>query len=166
MIKILTNKIKNTRNFSNIHKYQKSTTSPWLLLNERESVFQFTSPTLKKENFFSFYKNPSCYAGFDPTANSLHLGNLLQIIILIRLSLINISPIFVIGGATGLIGDPSGKKTDRIMLSKETLNENIQKITENLNSVVNNIYNYLILNKNQLCLNETQILKNDVRNFF
>ena len=51
----------------------------------------------------------SAYCGYDPTAESLHLGNLLSILSLIRLQLIGYKPIFLIGGATGYIGDPSGK---------------------------------------------------------
>jgi tyrosyl-tRNA synthetase len=49
------------------------------------------------------------YCGYDPTNDSLHLGNLISIIMLARMSLHKINPIFLIGGATGFIGDPSGK---------------------------------------------------------
>ena len=49
------------------------------------------------------------YTGFDPTSESLHLGNFLPIVNLMRLGTLGISPIFLIGGATGSIGDPSGK---------------------------------------------------------
>jgi len=61
----------------------------------------------------------SAYAGFDPTADSLHMGNLISILTMVRLSILGIRPILLIGGATGLIGDPSGKTTERNMLSKE-----------------------------------------------
>lgn len=53
------------------------------------------------------------YCGFDPTASYLHLGNYLQIITLIRAAMFKYKPVFLIGGATGFIGDPSGKMNQR-----------------------------------------------------
>jgi tyrosyl-tRNA synthetase len=49
------------------------------------------------------------YCGYDPTSSSLHLGNLVSILMLARLHFHGLKPIFLVGGATGLIGDPSGK---------------------------------------------------------
>ncbi len=57
----------------------------------------------------------TCYCGFDPTASSLHIGNLMQIITLRRLQRAGHHPIALVGGATGLIGDPSGKVADRML---------------------------------------------------
>ena len=54
-------------------------------------------------------KGKSVYCGYDPTASSLHLGNLISILMLARLNVYGLKPILLIGGATGLIGDPSGK---------------------------------------------------------
>ena len=65
------------------------------------------------------------YIGFDPTAASLHLGHLFQILLLRRLQLAGHRPIAVVGGGTGLIGDPSGKSDERTMLSPERLAENV-----------------------------------------
>lgn len=56
------------------------------------------------------YDTPSVYCGYDPTSDSLHLGNLLSIIALGRLSTLRLRPVFLVGGATAQIGDPSGKK--------------------------------------------------------
>ncbi|MBA2329015.1 MAG: tyrosine--tRNA ligase [Flavisolibacter sp.] len=68
------------------------------------------------------------YVGFDPTADSLHIGSLVPIILLVHMQKAGHKPIALIGGATGMIGDPSGKSEERNLLSEETLNENINGI--------------------------------------
>src|ERR1043165_565449 len=68
------------------------------------------------------------YAGFDPTADSLHVGNLVPLLGLRRFQLQGHSPIAVAGGATGSIGDPSGKTQERQLLTKEVLASNIAKV--------------------------------------
>jgi tyrosyl-tRNA synthetase len=68
------------------------------------------------------------YAGFDPTADSLHLGHLIGLLILRRFQLAGHRPIAVAGGATGMIGDPSGKSSERNLLSPEALEANIAGI--------------------------------------
>src|SRR5262245_49985310 len=65
------------------------------------------------------------YAGFDPTADSLHVGNLVPLLGLRRFQLQGYHPIAVAGGATGSIGDPSGKTQERQLLTKETLAANL-----------------------------------------
>ncbi|MFT4522849.1 MAG: tyrosyl-tRNA synthetase [Bacteroidia bacterium] len=64
------------------------------------------------------------YVGFDPTADSLHIGNLVPIILLMHLQRSGHRPIALIGGATGMVGDPSGKRAERTLLDLETLNHN------------------------------------------
>jgi tyrosyl-tRNA synthetase len=68
------------------------------------------------------------YAGFDPTADSLHLGHLIGLLILRRFQMAGHRPITVAGGATGMIGDPSGKSSERNLLSPEILEANIAGI--------------------------------------
>ncbi len=68
------------------------------------------------------------YVGFDPTADSLHLGHLIGLLILRRFQLAGHRPIAVAGGATGMIGDPSGKSAERNLLSAEVLEANIAGI--------------------------------------
>ena len=66
------------------------------------------------------------YVGFDPTASSLHVGSLLPIMALARLQRAGHSPIALVGGGTGLIGDPSGKSQERKLLSVEEIDANVQ----------------------------------------
>ena len=68
------------------------------------------------------------YCGFDPTADSLHVGNLVPLIALRRFQLLGHHPIAVAGGATGSIGDPSGKTQERQLLTKEILDHNIASV--------------------------------------
>jgi tyrosyl-tRNA synthetase len=68
------------------------------------------------------------YCGFDPTADSLHVGNLVPLLALRRFQLLGHNPIAVAGGATGSIGDPSGKTQERQLLTKEILDRNITSV--------------------------------------
>lgn len=72
------------------------------------------------------------YCGFDPTADSLHVGNLVPLLALRRFQLAGHHPIALAGGATGCIGDPSGKTQERQLLSRETIAHNIACIKEQL----------------------------------
>ena len=74
----------------------------------------------------------SAYAGFDPTAPSLHLGSLMPILGLMRLQRAGHRPIALVGGATGMIGDPSGKSEERRLLSAEDIAENCAGIRSQL----------------------------------
>ena len=68
------------------------------------------------------------YCGFDPTAPGLHIGNLVQLLTLRRLQLAGHRPIGLVGGATGLIGDPSGKSSERVLNSRDTVAEWVERI--------------------------------------
>lgn len=70
----------------------------------------------------------TAYIGFDPTSDSLHIGSLVPIILLVRFYNAGHRPIALIGGATGMIGDPSGKSDERNLLDEATLNRNVQGI--------------------------------------
>ena len=72
------------------------------------------------------------YAGFDPTADSLHVGSLVPLLGLRRFQLLGHHPIALAGGATGFIGDPSGKTQERQLLSREALDANIAGVKEQL----------------------------------
>ncbi len=72
------------------------------------------------------------YCGFDPTATSLTIGNFVPIMLLMRFQRCGHKPIALVGGATGLIGDPSGKSAERTLLSVDKLNENVAAIKKQL----------------------------------
>jgi tyrosyl-tRNA synthetase len=76
------------------------------------------------------------YCGFDPSANSLQAGNLVSILVLKRLQMKGHKIIALVGGATGLIGDPSGKSAERNMLTVEQVAENVKGIRSNLETVL------------------------------
>jgi tyrosyl-tRNA synthetase len=78
----------------------------------------------------------TAYVGFDPTCDSLHVGNLLGIITLRRLQLAGHRPILLAGGGTGMIGDPGGKSDERALLSKEQLAANLEAIRDQLASLL------------------------------
>src|SRR5688572_14761520 len=66
------------------------------------------------------------YIGFDPTADSLGVGNMVQVMTLLHFQHCGHKPIALIGGATGMVGDPSGKSQERNLLDEEALNHNLQ----------------------------------------
>ena len=70
------------------------------------------------------------YIGFDPTSDSLHIGSLVQLVILKHFQNYGHKPIVLIGGATGMIGDPSGKSKERNLLSQEIINKNINSLKD------------------------------------
>ena len=78
----------------------------------------------------------SGYIGFDPTADSLHIGSLVQIMILIHFQSAGHRPIVLLGGATGMIGDPSGKSDERNLLDTELLEKNIYGINKQLEKLL------------------------------
>ena len=80
--------------------------------------------------------NAAGYIGFDPTADSLHLGSFQQIVLLKRMQLAGIRPIALMGGATGRVGDPTGKTEERQLLNDEILDKNIQGIKKQLSKFI------------------------------
>ncbi|NUM34325.1 MAG: tyrosine--tRNA ligase [Candidatus Brocadiae bacterium] len=95
--------------------------------NEDGTPKQVTNPEIRD---ILNSKSITAYIGFDPTASSFHVGNLLQIMILSHLQRAGHRPIVVVGGGTGLIGDPSGKTEMRKMLTLEKVQENMSKQKE------------------------------------
>lgn len=86
---------------------------------------------------FLLEKPTKGYIGFDPTADSLHIGSLVQIIILMHFQQAGHSPIVLVGGATGMIGDPSGKSDERNLLDQQTLEKNCKGIQKQLEQFLN-----------------------------
>lgn len=74
----------------------------------------------------------TAYIGFDPTADSLHIGNMVQIMTLVHFQHCGHKPIALVGGATGMVGDPSGKSSERNLLDEATLNHNLSCVKRQL----------------------------------
>ncbi|WP_407305796.1 tyrosine--tRNA ligase [Desulfosporosinus sp. SB140] len=99
-------------------------------LKERGLIYQHTDEQALRKRIES---SPIIlYCGFDPTADSLHIGSLLPILILKRFQLAGHRPIALVGGGTGLIGDPSGKASERVLNPKETVEQWAGKIKDQL----------------------------------
>jgi len=84
-----------------------------------------TEEMLKKEK-------TTGYIGFDPTADSLHIGHMVQVMLLVHFQRAGHTPVALVGGATGMIGDPSGKSEERSLLDEETLRKNQEGIKKQL----------------------------------
>ncbi len=86
------------------------------------------------EGLFELFAKESvtAYIGFDPTASSLHVGSLLTVMGLARLQRFGHTPIAIVGGGTGMIGDPSGKSQERILLGPEQIEENVAGVRQQL----------------------------------
>jgi tyrosyl-tRNA synthetase len=81
-------------------------------------------------------KSTALYIGFDPTAPSLHVGNLVVLLVLRRFQLAGHKPIPLVGGATGLVGDPSGKNEERTLNDEEIVGQWVAKIRKQLEKVI------------------------------
>ncbi len=90
-----------------------------------QDIMPGTEDQLKKEM-------TSGYIGFDPTSDSLHIGSLVPILLLVHMQKAGHKPIALVGGATGMIGDPSGKSEERNFLSEDQLQINLNGITKQL----------------------------------
>lgn len=90
-----------------------------------QDIMPGTEELLKKETVTG-------YIGFDPTADSLHIGHLTQIFTLLRFQKAGHKPIALVGGATGMVGDPSGKSAERNLLDEEALFKNVEGIQKEL----------------------------------
>lgn len=90
-----------------------------------QDIMPGTEDQLKKEL-------TTAYIGFDPTADSLHIGSLVPILLLVHLQKAGHKPIALVGGATGMVGDPSGKSEERNLLSEEVLRHNQEGVRKQL----------------------------------
>src|SRR5215217_1569061 len=90
-----------------------------------QDIMPGTEEQLKKEM-------TTGYIGFDPTADSLHIGSLVPILLLVHFQKAGHKPIALVGGATGMVGDPSGKSEERNLLSEEVLQKNVAGVKSQL----------------------------------
>src|ERR1700678_359451 len=93
----------------------------------------------------------SGYIGFDPTSDSLHIGSLVPILLLIHLQNAGHKPVALVGGATGMVGDPSGKSEERNLLSEDILNHNLKGVKKQLEKYLD--FDPLLSNKAELVNN-------------
>ena len=93
----------------------------------------------------------TAYIGFDPTAESLHIGSLVPILLLVHLQKAGHKPIALVGGATGMVGDPSGKSEERNLLDEATLNRNIAGVKSQLEKFLD--FNPELLNAAEMANN-------------
>ena len=104
--------------------------NPYDLLKERGFIFQNTDEKATRALFDR--KKVTAYIGFDPSANSLHAGSLVPIMALAHLQRCGHRPIALVGGGTGLVGDPSGKTETRMLLGIEEIKRNAEALKEQL----------------------------------
>lgn len=102
------------------------------VLKERGFIDAMTSEDLREMAEKPF----KVYCGFDPTSDSLHVGNLVPIIGLAWFQRFGHTPVAIVGGATGMIGDPSGKSSERQLLDEESLAINLAGISRNLRTIL------------------------------
>lgn len=100
------------------------------------------------------------YAGFDPTADSLHIGNLLVLMGLLHCQRAGHHPIALIGGATGQIGDPSGRNTERTKLGDTVLENNLSSIEKQIKKIFQNHEEFLWTSSKSIDLKPVKILNN------
>ena len=97
----------------------------------------FTEQVTDEEAVRALLKEPrTCYIGFDPTAKSFHIGSLLPIMSLVHMQRAGHRPIAVIGGGTGLVGDPSGKMEMRPIMTREEIDSNAEALKGQLSRFI------------------------------
>ena len=104
-------------------------------LKERGIIAQLTNEE-KIQDLLENHKGAKFYIGFDPTADSLHVGHFVQIMVMAHMQRAGHVPIALFGGGTGMIGDPSGKTDMRKMLTKETIQHNIDCFQKQMSKLV------------------------------
>lgn len=102
------------------------------ILQERGFIEAMTSEELREIS----QKPLKVYCGFDPTSDSLHIGNMVAIMGLAWFQRCGHTPVAIVGGATGMIGDPSGKSAERQLLDAETIQRNLQGIRKNIEGIL------------------------------
>lgn len=112
-----------------------------ILVIEYQFCDEYTYPVYSNdiEKVFNEKDKCSVYVGYDPTADCLHVGHLLTIFTLSHLQKAGLRPVVLVGGATGMIGDPSGRSDERPLLSEESVQNNINAISKILNNLLHDV---------------------------
>ncbi len=106
----------------------------WQDLKERGFIYQNTNEEVLEQKLAN--EKLTFYIGFDPTADSLHVGHLLPIMAMRRMQMYGHHPIALVGGATGMVGDPSGKSSARPILTEEKIEENVEGLKKQLGKFI------------------------------
>jgi len=104
------------------------------ILKDRELIAQISNEDALKELLNT--RQISMYVGFDPSAQSLHVGHLLPIMVMAHFQRAGHRPIALVGGATGMIGDPSGRSAERNLLTPDKVKENVDSLKKQLQSFI------------------------------
>ncbi|MCD6185982.1 MAG: tyrosine--tRNA ligase [Deltaproteobacteria bacterium] len=132
------------------------------MANVKEILYErgFVEQTTHNEEIDDYLneKGVSCYIGFDPTAASLHVGSLVPIMALAHMQRNGYQPIALIGGGTGLVGDPSGKTETRKLLTQDKLNDNIAGIKNQLSRFIDFSEGKALLSNNAEWLNSLEYI--------
>jgi len=126
------------------------------ILQERGFIEQTTHDVELRDHLES--GPATCYIGFDPTASSLHVGSLVPIMSLVHMQRCGHQPIALVGGGTGLVGDPSGKTETRKLLTKEQVDENVIGIKNQLAQFIDFQQNRAVLVNNADWLSELKYI--------
>ncbi|XP_053975409.1 tyrosine--tRNA ligase, mitochondrial [Hylaeus volcanicus] len=127
-------------------------TEKYILDAENRQLYEDIFPDIHIDDIKKLWnKPPQCvYAGFDPTAESLHIGNLLVLMNLLHWQRRGHQVIILLGGATGLIGDPSFRKSERVEIENVVLQENLLSIKNDIEKVFKNHETYFYTSKQRL----------------
>ena len=141
----------NAVRFFGLSKFHHSKENLLTLRDERKGFIQDVFPLGAASDIAEWLKGGSrtMYAGFDPTADSLHIGNLLVIMAMLHAQRAGHKVIALIGDATVKIGDPSGKTTERPSLDDTVVNNNVLAMTENLERIFQNHQDIVLSEKQQ-----------------
>lgn len=135
------NKLTHLKPVSLARGFSSSRYHPFKELKKRQLLYYTSNNSLVQEQDLDtmFHKDPGVYIGFDPTADSIHLGNFLGLVALTHFRLAGFQPIVLFGGATGLIGDPSGRVKERDVMAEQTVNDNVQKFRRQFDVLNSNV---------------------------
>lgn len=146
------NNLMRLRPFAKCLNSRKLHFAKYILDAENKQLYEDVFPDICMNDIKKLWKSPpQCiYAGFDPTAESLHIGNLLILINLLHWQRCGHEVIILLGGATGLIGDPSYRKKERVEIDQIILKENLECIRNDIKTIIRNHTQYFCKNHNHL----------------
>ncbi|XP_076757557.1 tyrosine--tRNA ligase, mitochondrial [Xylocopa sonorina] len=154
------NNLLRLRSFVKYFNSRQLHSAKYVLDVENRQLYEDIFPVICVDDIKKLWKNPpQCvYAGFDPTAESLHIGNLLILINLLHWQRCGHQVIILLGGATGLIGDPSYRKSERTEIEHVILKENLESIKNDIKRIIRNHTEFFYKYHSQLI--PIQILNN------